>query len=142
MQPLIQPDTRSGRGYVPPPASQSYLVDRRAWRWLSPTDRIMMELVQLGASRRMIGSIVSMNPGHVCRRIRAIRLRLGSSTVRKLLEPGCPLPDPIRDLVCDYFIGGVSLRCLSRRYKLSIPMVREQLRDAQRILTPVRRKPL
>ncbi|GIW77563.1 MAG: hypothetical protein KatS3mg104_2626 [Phycisphaerae bacterium] len=140
MRTLIEPDQRSGRGYVPPPASSSYRSDRRAWRWLSPTDRTILELLELGASRRTIGSIVRMNSGHVSRRIRAIRLRLGSSTVRKLLEPGCPLPDPIRDLACDYFIGGASIRHLSRRHGLSVSVIQEQLSFAKGMLTPVRRR--
>lgn len=99
-----------------------------------------MELAQLGASRRTIGSIVRMSSGHVCRRIRAIRLRLGSSTVRMLLEPGCPIPDPIRDLACDYFIGRASLRDLSRRYGLSIPMIQAQLRHVQEMRITLHRQ--
>jgi hypothetical protein len=117
-----------------------WVIDRRAWRWLTEEDRAMVELAQRGGTRRMIAAAVGMSAGNVSRRIQNVRTRLMSSNARFLLEPTCPLPDQVREVAGDYLIGGKAAREISRTRRIPLYLVHRHINYASGLLRAMSRR--
>lgn len=121
-------------------STRVWVADRRAWRWLSEQDRTLLQLVQSGASRRLIASAIGMSAGNVSRRVRGIRARLMSHAAQQLLEPTCPVPDEVREVAGDHLIGGKPIREIARDRQLPLYLITRHIDYARGMIRAMTRR--
>jgi hypothetical protein len=82
---------------------------------LGDEQRRLMELVLSGRhSLRELGRLIGLNPGSLCRRVRAIKQRLRSPVAAALAERGRELSDRYLRIAVAHFLHGDSVRHICR----------------------------
>jgi DNA-directed RNA polymerase specialized sigma24 family protein len=97
---------------------QRVLLERA--QWLTPPDRLLIELVLDGRqAMRQIAAFSGVPAGTITRRIRRIVNRLYDPLVVALLDDHCPLPREHRQLGIEHFLQGRTAAQLAELHRMN-----------------------
>ncbi|HEX8325159.1 MAG TPA: hypothetical protein VF595_14750 [Tepidisphaeraceae bacterium] len=116
---------------IRPRESPATLRATKAWHYLRPADRTILEMVERGLSHRLIGQAVGVNAGTISRRLALIRSRLQTPLARCCLDPTTPLPADARESALLHSVAGLSVREIARTRCTSASAVTDHVRFAQ-----------
>lgn len=87
---------------------------------LSPSDRVLMELVPTGMrSIRQVARMLNENPGALSRRMRLLWQRLNHPMITHLMSGSCLLPSEYRQIGVERYMLGMSFRQIAEKHRMS-----------------------
>lgn len=97
-------------------------------RWLDEDQQMLLTLALSGQhTYRQLGALLGANPGVLCRRVRALKLRLLNPLVVELIERPLGLADHFRQIGLDRHLRGRSIRAIADAHGLTEPEIKAAL---------------
>lgn len=83
-------------------------------------DRMLLELVPTGQrSLRDVARLLTVSPGQLSRRLRALLRRIDHPFVHHLFHKTCPLPPHLRQIGIEYYFQDLTMRAIADKHQLS-----------------------